>query len=152
MGVVKYRKYNVSDRELKVIVNKIAKKLGDVWVTSGDRGHVPKGGSKTSLHLSHRAIDFGIVGMTLEQGFKKLYEHRLEIFGTKNSYEVIYHGYHTITGGPHLHIGRYFKNTGTKFKMEGTSAKTKGKYTLYDGEPPSAKSARGFIKRGEIKE
>lgn len=132
MSLVHYRGKRVSDADVRKVLARIAKTIGPVYVTSGDRGHVPKGGSHTSLHLIHQAVDFGIVGMSLEEGFKRLYRHQKDIFSIGKSYEVIWHGKFTKTGGPHLHIGRYRTNgRGIKWKMEGETKGNKGKYSLF---------------------
>ena len=63
-----------------------------VTVTSGDRDYVPKGGSKTSLHLAHRAADFSGSNYTLASAFFKIKEKQDKIFDWDKKYEVIHHG------------------------------------------------------------
>ncbi len=130
MGVVLYKGKKLSDNTMKGVLTKIAATLGSVHVTSADRNHVPKGGAKDSLHLQKQAVDFGIQGYTIEQGFKKIYEKRKEIFGDTGSYEIIYHGKYTKTGGKHIHIGRFSVGKGLKFYTEGVVLGKKG-YSKY---------------------
>lgn len=121
----------VSDANIKAIMQKIADAAGvNITVHSGDRNFVPKGGSKTSLHLKKRAADFHISGMTDADGFAFLKANKDTIFDYNQSYELIHHGTYTQTGGPHLHIGRYgqAKMGYVDFKIEGLTAKTKGVY------------------------
>lgn len=128
MSKVDFRGKTVSDDDLKEVLKRIARSIGSVHITSGDRGFVPKGGSKTSLHLQHQAVDFGILGLSLEEGFIKLAHASRNIFTKGNSYEVIWHGPYTNTNGPHLHIGRFSKGSGVVFKKEGDCEENKGKY------------------------
>jgi hypothetical protein len=123
---------NVSDEHLKAVLQRIADFLKkDVTVHSGDRGHVPQGGSRTSLHLQHRAADFHISGLSDEQAFKALKSGVAQIFDATHGYEFIYHGPHTETEAHHLHLGHYAgKYTGlVVFKTEGLTKATRGEYT-----------------------
>ncbi|MEM9886189.1 MAG: hypothetical protein AAF849_09875 [Bacteroidota bacterium] len=132
MAKVFLNNYTISDKDLLEVLNKIARHVGNVWVTSGDRKNKkpPKGSPDTSLHRLNQAVDFGIHGLTLEQGFEKLKLKKKLIFNNSSKYEVIHHGKYTNTKGPHLHIGRYSKGKGIIFKIEGISPETKGKYTI----------------------
>jgi len=129
MAIINYNGKTISDEDIKDVLVKIATHLGTINVTSGNRNAVPRGGSKTSLHLINQAVDFSITGMSLEDTFKKLIEKRYLLFNSSHKYEVIWHGQYTITGGPHIHIGRHAMGSGVSFKKEGTSAETKGKYS-----------------------
>ncbi len=135
MATVKYTK-GVSDDHLKTVLQRIADFLKkDVSVHSGDRGHVPQGGSRTSLHLQHRAADFHITGLTDEQAFKELKKAvksgLAQLFDATEGYEFIYHGPHTETEAHHLHLGHYAaKHSGfVVFKTEGLTKETSGVYT-----------------------
>lgn len=64
MRNVTYKK-TVSDDNVKTILQRIANKLGkNITAHSGDRSHVPHGGSTKSLHLQHRAADLHIQGLS----------------------------------------------------------------------------------------
>lgn len=144
---VVYGKFNVSDEVLKNTLELIALHIGRVIVTSGDRDFVPKGGSKTSLHLQKRAVDIKIAGMSLEDAFMKLVSKEKDIFDSKSGYEVILHGKFTKVAGPHLHIGRLLKGvSGVHFKREGI-APYNGKSPIYHKYIPHKKEAAiGFGK------
>lgn len=130
MGQVQYNGKTVSDEAVKEVLNRIATELGnDVIVTSGDRGHVPQGGSGTSHHLQHRAVDFYVRSMTLATVFSKLKEKKDNIFHADKRYQVIHHGNHTSTGGQHLHVGRYETGTGVRWCTEGLTADSAGVYS-----------------------
>lgn len=133
MSKVLFNGKKLSDKNLQEVLQKISKHIGEVWVTSADRGHVPKGGAKKSLHLLNQAVDFVINDKSKdnETAFLELYQKRNLIFDRKNKYEVIHHGEFTKTTGAHLHIGRYTKGVGVVFKEEGTSPDQKGKYRLF---------------------
>lgn len=104
-GEVVYRGYNVSDSLVRQALERLSAVTGKrVILTSGDRNHVPRGGSRTSLHLAHRAADFYVEGMGLEQAFNVIRQHRETILAG-GGFEVIWHGPNTSTGGPHLHLG-----------------------------------------------
>lgn len=130
MGIIKFNGKKVSDKNVVGLLEKISHHIGPVNVTSGDRGHVPRGGSVTSLHLIHQAVDFWVSGVNLEDAFKKLIEKRGLIFAGNHKYEVIHHGKYTHTGGPHLHIGRYPTGKGVIFKQEGTTEANRGRYSI----------------------
>jgi muramidase (phage lysozyme) len=104
----------------------------DVTVTSGDRNSVPRGGSRTSLHLAHRAADFHVNGLADARVFQNLKENISAIFERTEGYEFIHHGRYTETMGEHLHIGHYSgRNVGTViFKTEGLTQATSGDYAL----------------------
>lgn len=132
MPTVTYKKV-VSDASLKNLLERIANHLDkDIIVHSGDRGHVPTGGSKTSLHLQHRAADFHIQKMTDSDGFKLLKQDYKTLFDADEEWEVIHHGKFTETEAEHLHIGRYGngRKGKVKFKTEGLSAATRGRYNV----------------------
>ncbi|WP_434387848.1 transglycosylase SLT domain-containing protein [Melittangium boletus] len=135
MANVKYTK-SVSDEHLKTVLQRIADFLKkDITVHSGDRGHVPEGGSRTSLHLQHRAADFHVVGLADDQAFKQLKtavkNGQARLFDAVDGYEFIYHGPHTETEAAHLHLGHYQgKYSGfVVFKTEGLTQATAGEYT-----------------------
>ncbi len=131
MGTVNYNGKAVSDEEVKLVLQAISKELkSDVNVTSGDRNYVPEGGSETSLHLSKRAADFHVDGLTDGVAYQQIVSNALNIFGVGYTYEFIWHGVYTITQGAHLHIGRIGTSPiGTvKFIQEGQTKATKGNY------------------------
>lgn len=135
MANVKYTK-TVSDDHLKTVLQRISEFLKrDISVHSGDRGHVPQGGSRTSLHLKHRAADFHITGLSDAQAFKELKkavkDGLAQLFDGKEGYEFIHHGPHTETEAEHLHLGHYdgkFQGF-VVFKTEGLTKATAGEYT-----------------------
>jgi Peptidase M15 len=134
MASVNYHGYVVSDPEICRLLQTIADLYGrTVHVTSGDRNHVPKGGSKTSLHLQKRAADLYVHGVTLGKLYQDLKLFIAMVFDPTQGYEVIWHGPHTATGGPHLHLGHYpgKKWTGyVRFKTEGLTTATRGHYAV----------------------
>jgi len=126
-GRVNYRGFTVSSPEVRAVLQRIANATGrTVRVTSGDRDHVPSGGSRTSLHLAHRAADFTVMGLSLEDAFQVLRDREGEIL-TDGGYEVIWHQANTNTGGPHLHVGFRGARRDTQFKTE-----TRGVYTRHN--------------------
>ncbi|MEW6734458.1 MAG: SafA/ExsA family spore coat assembly protein [Acidobacteriota bacterium] len=126
-GSVSYNGKRVSDPVLRDKLEQIADLFGrNITVTSGDRDFVPKGGSKTSLHLAHRAVDLHVNGLTDAEVFAKLKSSGI----LNGGYEVIWHGTNTATGGPHIHIGRYGDGRASKFKIEGVPGRSPaGVYT-----------------------
>lgn len=105
-GRVNYGRYRVSDPLVRQVLERIAQATGrTVTLTSGDRTYVPRGGSRTSLHLLRRAADFKVTGMSLGQVFDLIRNNKSSILAGAG-YEVIYHQPGTNTGGPHLHVGR----------------------------------------------
>lgn len=107
MPTVTYNKA-VSDSNVKTIMQRIANRLEkNISVHSGDRHHVPSGGSTSSLHLHHRAADFHIQGTSDRDGFAALKARYNELFDASEAYEVIHHGKYTKTEAEHLHVGRY---------------------------------------------
>lgn len=125
-GSVSYNGKTVSDKTLRNKIEQVADFFGrHVTVTSGDRDFVPKGGSQTSLHLAHRAIDLHVDGVPDAQVFSRLKESGL----LNGGYEVILHGPNTATGGPHVHIGRYADGRASQFKLEGVPGRARsGQY------------------------
>ncbi|KAF0211083.1 MAG: Penicillin-resistant DD-carboxypeptidase, partial [bacterium] len=115
-GSITYNGKRVSDPVLRNKLEQVADFFGrNITVTSGDRDFVPKGGSRTSLHLAHRAVDLHVQGVSDAEVFSKL-----KSSGILNSgYEVIRHGPNTATGGPHVHIGHYGDGRPSQFKLEG---------------------------------
>lgn len=124
----------VSDGVLNTVLENIAKYFeADLNVTSGDRTFVPEGGSTTSLHLSKRAADFNITGLTLEVVYLNLRNLGAnQVFVAGHAYEFIWHGPHTATTGAHLHLGRISTSTGgyVKFIKEGITPEGSGKYPV----------------------
>lgn len=121
----------VSDDNVKTILQRIANQMGkNISVHSGDRHHVPSGGSTTSLHLQHRAADLHVQGTTDGEAFTALKAHYNDFFDSGEAYEVIHHGRYTETEAEHLHIGRYGENRRgyVDFKIEGDTLATKGNY------------------------
>ena len=101
-----YGRYKVSDPLVRQVLERIARKSGrSVILTSGDRNYVPRGGSRTSLHLLRRAADFKVSGMSLSSVFNLIRTNKSTILAN-GGFEVIYHRPGTITGGPHIHVGR----------------------------------------------
>ena len=130
MATVIYNTVTVSDEGVKAVLDKIAAQLvGDVTVSSGDRGAVPSGGSTTSHHLDKRAADFSVSSLTLAEAFSKIKEKKDAIFDGDKKYQVIHHGEHTGTSGAHLHVGRYATGAGVSFLVEGLTLAGKNKYT-----------------------
>lgn len=123
----------VSDSHVRVVLQRMADFFGrDITVTSGDRNGVPRGGSRTSLHLAQRAADFHVNGLADARAFQSLRENISAIFTRTEGYELIHHGRFTETTGEHLHIGHYpsGRNVGTViFKTEGLTRATTGDYT-----------------------
>jgi len=138
MFVVNYRNYHVSDDHVKEILDRIASELGCVLcVTSGDRGKVPAGGAKNSLHLSHHAADFHCSGFTDAHGFDLIRARRNEIFGSTTGiafrYQIIHHGRYTVTEAEHIHLGYVpdeadYRGNSRGFLVEGLTPATKGRY------------------------
>ena len=131
MPTVTYEK-NVSDRNVRAILQRIADTLNkNINVHSGDRNYVPSGGSRSSLHLAHRAADFHVSGLSDSSAFASVRELMNQIFDATEAYEFIIHGEHTSTGGPHLHVGRYGNSRGgyVDFKTEGLTRGTRGDYS-----------------------
>jgi len=63
-GSITYNGKRVSDPALRNKLEQVADFFGrNITVTSGDRDFVPKGGSRTSLHLAHRAVDLHVQGI-----------------------------------------------------------------------------------------
>lgn len=115
-GSISYNGKRVSDPVLRGKLEQIADFFGrNITVTSGDRDFVPKGGSRTSLHLAHRAVDLHVQGVSDAEVFSRLKSSGI----LSNGYEVIRHGPNTATGGPHVHIGRYGDARPSQFKLEG---------------------------------
>jgi peptidoglycan hydrolase-like protein with peptidoglycan-binding domain len=124
-GSISYNGHRVSDPVLRHKLGQIADYFGrHITVTSGDRDYVPQGGSTTSLHLAHRAVDLHVDGLSDAYVFARLRASGI----LSNGYEVIRHGPFTATGGPHIHIGRYGYNRSSDFKIEGTSPRNRGVY------------------------
>ena len=121
----KTKDIKVTDEKLKKILERLADYVGNgkIWLTSGDRTHVPDGGSTTSRHLHNMAADMIIGGFNSAEGqksaFLKIYEKRKSIFIDHHKYEIIYHGKFTKTTGLHIHIGRFPTGTGLYFYTEG---------------------------------
>ena len=105
MGRINYNGHKVSSAPVRAFLEKISK-LGNITVTSGDRDFVPKGGSKTSDHLHHSAVDIHVGGMSDKKLFATLASRSKEFFGNfADGVQLILHGRDTATGGPHVHIG-----------------------------------------------
>ena len=122
-----------SDSHLRTVMERLSEILGKtVVVHSGDRNYVPSGGSPTSLHLAHRAVDFHVADLSDNFILDKIKANYSRIFDRSEGYELIRHGEYTATGGPHLHIG-HFQGTHTGkvlLKVEGLTPSTKGSYSV----------------------
>ncbi len=133
MPSVNYNGYTVSDEEIRNVLQDACNYFeADISVTSGDRTHVPSGGSKTSLHLKKRAVDFHVAGYDDATAFLYMKVFVAAFFSGGNNYEFILHGTYTKTGGPHLHLGRYGDTNEwgyVHYKKEGTTSATKGVYS-----------------------
>lgn len=132
MADVTYNGKTVSDENVKTILSRVAEKLNaDVNVSSGDRtAALSVGAGNKSHHLSGRAADFHVTGLSDEDAFKKIQEKKSDIFDIDKKYQVIWHGPHTGTMGQHVHIARYETGTGVEFFTEGTTKETKDTYTV----------------------
>lgn len=134
--MIVYGNFRVSDERVRETLERIADALGrGIVVTSGDRGHVPTGGAKDSLHLIHQAADFHCNGLTDAQAFQWIRMKRQEIFGRASGlgfrFQIIHHGSHTITQGEHIHLGHVSESRHGQlrgFVVEGLTSSTKGKY------------------------
>jgi hypothetical protein len=116
-GPIDWGRYQVSDEVVKAALARIAARFGKtVRVTSGDRHHVPRGGSPASWHLRGRAADFRVEGISDEEVFRVLRDERGALL-TEGTFEVIWHKPGTNTGGPHLHLANRAPRT-TVFKVE----------------------------------
>ncbi len=111
-GQVQFNGKSVSSSMVSDVLRRISVAAGGkvVSVTSGDRSYVPRGGSRTSLHLQKRAADFYVQGMSLSALYSLLKSKFTEIFPAGHGFEVIFHGPNTVTGGPHMHIGHRSSN------------------------------------------
>ena len=122
VGRVNYGRYRVSDPLVRQVLERIAAQTGrTVIVTSGDRSYVPRGGSRTSLHLLRRAADFKVEGMGLRQAFDLVRGNSGSILSGAG-FELIYHAPGTSTNAPHLHVGRRGSSS-DKIRIE-----TRGRY------------------------
>lgn len=132
MPTVTYRR-TVSDDILKTLLQRIADHLNkDISVHSGDRGHIPQGSSRGSLHMQHRAADLHIQGVTDQESFRLLNQDYNTLFDATEEWEVIHHGPFTETEGEHIHIGRYGngRRGSVRFKTEGLTRATRGDYSV----------------------
>jgi muramidase (phage lysozyme) len=121
-----------SDGHLKIVMERISELLGKtVVVHSGDRDYVPPGGSRTSLHLAHRAVDLHVPGISDSSILTSITGNLDKIFDKSQGYELIRHGEYTATGGPHIHIGHYEgSHVGNVIlKLEGLTPSTSDVYT-----------------------
>ena len=130
---VTYEK-TTSDEHLQVVMERLSELLGKtVVVHSGDRDYVPPGGSTTSLHLAHRAVDFHIDDLSDSSIFESMKANLSRLLNKTEGYELIRHGEFTETGGAHLHLGHYQSGTHTGkalLKLEGLTAQTRGHYSV----------------------
>lgn len=130
MPTVTYNR-RVSDEALRNLLQRIADHLNrNITVHSGDRGSLPRGSNRGSLHLQHRAADFHIQNMPDQEGFRLLRQDYNSVFDAAEEWEFIHHGRFTETEGEHLHIGRYGNNRrgNVRFKIEGRTQATSGNY------------------------
>jgi muramidase (phage lysozyme) len=121
-----------SDAHLKVVMERISELLGKtVVVHSGDRDYVPPGGSRSSLHLAHRAVDLHVPGISDASVLTSIKGNLDKVFDKSQGYELIRHGAYTATGGPHIHIGHYNGSHAGNviLKLEGLTPATKGVYS-----------------------
>lgn len=117
-GRVDYQGHTVSSAGVRALLQRLADLTGrTVRVTSGDRRHVPRGGSRTSLHLHGRAADFAVDGQPLEQTFELIRARRQELFAG-GAFEVIWHQASTHTSGPHLHAGQFDDGRASELEVE----------------------------------
>jgi hypothetical protein len=111
-GRVNYNGRTVSDPVVRQKLQEIADLFGStVVLTSGDRSHVPPGGSTKSLHLAGRAADFYVEGVSLIEAFNRIRASRILDGG---NFEFIHH-LGVCNGQPatipaHLHLGHYSTN------------------------------------------
>ena len=99
-GTVNYHGHTVSDPDLQRFLGYVSLHFDStVHVTSGNRNRVVNG-NVTSLHLSNRAVDFYVQGVSLRNAYNELKQSYLV---PTTGYEFIYHTEATVA--PHLHIG-----------------------------------------------
>jgi hypothetical protein len=132
--LINYGPFRVSDGRVREALNRIAALNailggGQIIVTSGDRSHVPPGGSRTSDHLFGRAVDFRSAKLSDGQLFQAIRAKAGELFPSDGSFQVIFHGPATATSSPHIHVGRNPNGFGTSFLVEGATPATRGKYS-----------------------
>ncbi len=134
---VGYRK-RVSDLSVHRFLLSFAEILGrDIFVHSGDRHNVPKGGSTTSHHLEGRAADFHVSGMTDEAAFEAIRAavEKLPVFPDQR-FVLLHHGRYTATEGEHLHLGhqrvlqKAHEPWSLTFMVEGLTPGEKGQYRI----------------------
>ena len=122
-----------SDKHLRVVMERLSELLGKtVVVHSGDRNYVPQGGSTTSLHLAHRAVDLHVDGLADADILEKIKANLSRLLDKTEGYELIRHGQYTATGGPHIHLGHYQGAHAGQvlLKLEGLTPQTKGDYSV----------------------
>lgn len=133
MSRVIYNGKKVSDVELRQTLERISELFDStVVVTSGNRSHVPRGGSRNSWHLKNSAVDFYVKGYSLEDVYFYLKVFHSKIFRGLGNYKVIHHGPHTKTTGAHIHLGKNpeVEQQTVKFVEEGLYPSTRGFYGL----------------------
>ena len=129
---VTYQK-KTSDNHIKTVMERLSELLGKtVVVHSGDRDYVPPGGSRNSLHLAHRAVDFHVADLSDSFILGKIKANYSRLLDKTEGYELIRHGEYTNTGGPHLHLGHFQGAHAGKvlLKLEGLTSSTSGQYSV----------------------
>jgi muramidase (phage lysozyme) len=124
---------STSDRHLRTVMERLSELTGrTVVVHSGDRNFVPSGGSRTSLHLAHRAVDFHVTGISDASVLEFFRANFSRLLDRTEGYELIRHGQYTSTGGPHVHLGHFDgRHSGQVLvKLEGLTPSTRGNYSL----------------------
>ena len=136
MATINYGTHTISDEEIKNVLQAICDFFeADVNVTSGDRGYVPDGGSKTSDHLAGRAADFHVQGYDDAMAYRLMKAFPAAIFASRNSYQIIWHGGLNPQLKAHIHIGRSGGVPNNfwglaKFQQEGTKQSNIGIYNM----------------------
>jgi len=94
MASVNFNGQNITDEEVKNVLQAIAEVLGrNVNVTSGNhRKPLDVGAGKGSPHLHGRAADFHVQGLTDEIAYQKIKKFHESIFARGYGYQLLWHG------------------------------------------------------------